>query len=79
METNHPCLCDKCLSARDSELKRLRYFLLDELLSDIGEDIKQDEIDDDFIDGLTARANQKIGINQERSRVRAIINNKKLK
>ncbi len=55
----------------------LRGLLLDELLSEGGEDIKQDEIDDHFIDGLIGRANQKMGINQERARWRKIINNKK--
>jgi len=60
------CVC----MLKRSEVKSYFNSLLDELLSEVGENVSK-EIDNGTWD--MAR-----GVNQERSRVRAIINNKKL-
>lgn len=31
MSSSHPCLCDKCLKARDTELQRLRQYYIEKI------------------------------------------------
>lgn len=62
--------------------EQLKWFIsnlnttLKEIKNEIGDDISQEEIDDDLISNFGARANQKIGINEERQRIKQLIHQK---